>query len=54
MINECVSKLKKHDSVIAIAGNVHVIHAREALHKELIENFSNVKMSYWKDISASI
>lgn len=54
MINACVSQLKKHDSVIAIAGNTHVIRAREVLHKELIENFSNVKMSYWKDISASI
>ena len=54
MINACVSQLKKHDSVIAISGNIHVIRAREALHKELIRNFSNVKMSYWKDISASI
>jgi hypothetical protein len=54
MINACVSQLKKHDSVIAIAGNTHVIRAREVLHKELIGNFSNVKMSYWKDISASI
>ncbi len=50
MINVCVSQLKKHDSVIVISGNVHVIRAREALHKELKENFGNVRMSYWKDM----
>jgi len=46
MINTCINQLKTHDSIIAIAGNSHVIRARDHLFKELDKDFGNAQYAY--------
>lgn len=50
MIDSCVSALRKHGSVVAIAGTGHIMEMRPVLERELKTKFGSVKANNWDEL----
>lgn len=49
MIDACINALRKHDRVLALAGNGHIQEARVLLEKEIEKNFGVCEVKRWDD-----
>ncbi|MDE1868848.1 MAG: hypothetical protein KGH60_02685 [Candidatus Micrarchaeota archaeon] len=52
MIDTCIKNLKKHRSVVALAGSGHIQECRDFITTEMKKEFGSVEVRRWKELGS--